>query len=161
MKVTFNGSNKTITVNPDITNINVRDDLYSTWKRWLAIDSNMQYLQAFRTFGGDPTNTDGSQIAPQYFFLMNGWRVVVDGISVTFALNLYTDEGDSPFIVINNGAVNAQNSDAPVVVVNGGGTVDTNVWEQLILEHHEPGSFGDLMQKLYLDAHKTSLNRFE
>lgn len=159
MKVTFDGQNKIISINPGVNSINVKIDLYSEWKRWLLQGDNLKYAQAFRTFGGDPTNADGTQVAPQYFFLMNGWRIAVDGQHVSFASNLYTDEGDSPYVVTNGGSVNAQTSDSPVVVTEGTGA--TNVWEQLLNEHHDPGSFGEILQKIYLDASKAAGSRFE
>ena len=117
-KVIFSGPTKEILVNNDVTDIDVKVDLYSEWKRWSIENNNLGYLQAFRTFGGDPTIT--GQFAPAYFFLTNGWRVVVDsGIEVSVGTNLYTDELDSPFIVSNNSAVSLRNSDAA--------TVDTGV----------------------------------
>lgn len=116
MKVTFDGSNKLININPDVSSINVIADLYSAWKHWLLESDNTKYPQAFRTFGGDPTNREETQFAPQYFFLMNNWKVLVDGIDLVVQSNLYTDSGESPFTVINNGSVSNRNSDSQVVI---------------------------------------------
>jgi len=154
MKVTFDGPNKLITINDDVTYIDVGTDLYSAWKHWWLEDDNSKYAQAFRTFGGDPTNADGTQFAPQYFFLMNGWRVVVDGTNVTFHTNLYTDEGESPYIIKNNGSVSAAISDAQVVDLSR--KIDNNIWELLLSEHHQPGTFGELMQKIFVNASKSA-----
>jgi hypothetical protein len=115
-KVTFDGPNKLIRVNPGVENIDVGSELYSEWKRWVLLDDNAKYLQAFRTLGGDPTNPDETQFAPRYYFLMNGWRVYVDGNTIVFQINLYTDEGVSPFIVENGGAVTNRASDVPNVI---------------------------------------------
>jgi len=113
-KVTFDGVNKRIHILAGYDTIDVMEDLYSEWKRWLKENpDNMKYPPAFRTFGGDPTA--GGQVAPRYFFLINGWRIVVDGISITVQTNLYTDEGDSPFIIKNGGSVTNKTSDVPVV----------------------------------------------
>ena len=112
MKVSFNGTDRLINVLSGVVEINVERDLYSEWKNWLLSD-NAQYAPAFRTFGGDPTS--GTQNAPKYFFLTNNWRVRIDGESVVVQSNLYTEEGDSPFIVENNGSVSATNSDAQSV----------------------------------------------
>lgn len=121
-KVVFSGTTKEIVINNDVTEIDVKIDLYSEWKRWSAEENNLKYLQAFRTFGGDPTIT--GQFAPSYFFLTNGWRVVAnDGLKITVGTNLYTDELESPFIVLNNSAVSLRNSDAV--------TVDTGVEQSL------------------------------
>jgi hypothetical protein len=116
-KVIFHGSTKQIVVNPGVLQLDVKIDLYSAWKRWSVDGNNLGYLQAFRTFGGDPTIA--GQFAPQYFFLTNGWRIIVDtGEEITAGTNLYTDELDNPFIVGLSSAVSLRNSDA-VVVDNG------------------------------------------
>jgi hypothetical protein len=113
-KVTFDGPNKLINLNPGEDTLDVQIDLYSEWKRWSVLENNIKYLQAFRTFGGDQTIS--GQFAPRYFFLMNGWRIVIDnGIDLLVGTNLYTDELDSPFIVTNDSTVSLNNSDAAVV----------------------------------------------
>ncbi len=113
-KVVFSGITKQIIVNPGVNDIDVKNDLYSEWKRWALEENNLKFLQAFRTFGGDPTVT--GQFAPAYFFLTNGWRVVVDsGDELSVGINLYTNELNSPFIVSNSSAVSLRNSDAAIV----------------------------------------------
>jgi len=109
-KVTFNGATKRIQVNTGITQLDVQNDLYSDWKEWVLLSDNAKYLQAFRTFGGDPTST--TQSAPKYFFLTNDWKILIDNENVVVQVNLYTEDGSSPFIVQNNGSVSATNSDA-------------------------------------------------
>jgi hypothetical protein len=112
MSYTFDGTNKKIFIDSLTPNVNVQD-LYSRWKDWTLENDNLKYLPAFRTFGGDIT-IEG-QTAPQYYFLINGWRVVVDAFDATFETNLYTDEGDSPVITLNNGTAQIKNSDAPII----------------------------------------------
>ena len=111
-KVTFDWANKRINVNADTVSLNVEQDLYSEWKIWARLDSNLWYLSAFRTFGWDPTIP--WQSAPKYFFLTNWWRCVVDWIDVIVATNLYTDELDFPFIKLNWGSVSLTNSDIAI-----------------------------------------------
>ena len=65
-KVIFSGESKHIIVKSGVTEIDVQVDLYSDWKEWVVESDNSKYLQAFRTFGGDPTIT--GQFAPRYFF---------------------------------------------------------------------------------------------
>lgn len=111
---TFDGPNKLIDIS-GTTEVDVQE-LYSSWKEWVLLD-NANYYDAFRTFGGDPTIT--GQFAPSYYFLQNGWRVnVLSGQSISFGTNLYTEEGDSPFIVAAGSDVTNRNSDA-VIVDNG------------------------------------------
>jgi hypothetical protein len=69
-----------------------------------------------RSVGGDTTAS--GQYSPQYFFLMNGWKVVIDGSTnqnVDFALNLYVDGGGDPFVKLNGATVSNLRSDAAVV----------------------------------------------
>lgn len=124
--VTFDGPTKTMTVGSLGSEINVEKDLYSDWKHWVSESDNSKYLQAFRTFGGDPTST--GQYAPKYFFLLNGWTVNIDGntvASVNVALNLYVDGGGNPFVLINNATVSNLRSDVAVVEV--GVVTETNI----------------------------------
>jgi len=119
-KVSFDGPSKQIIILPNISDISVIDDIYSEWKRWVQLIDNAKYESALRTFGGD--NTIASQVAPQYFFLTNGWRILIDGDNtnyVSVSVNLYTDEGDTPFILINGAQVTNKTSDAPVVSIAG------------------------------------------
>lgn len=99
-KVTFDGPNKLIHVNAGITEIDVEIDLYSDWKEWFQLYDHGKYLPAFRSVGGDPT-TAGRALGAT-FFLINGWRIrtwegdhrlVVNG-------NLFTEEGEPPFIPV-------------------------------------------------------------
>ncbi len=119
MAVTFNGITKQIAVTgyADYAVVDVEKELYSAWKRWTVATNNAKYLQAFRPIGGDATG--GTQTAPPYFFLMNNWKILVDGIEgLGFNTNLYCEEASNtntnPFIVINNGSVISKTSDAPV-----------------------------------------------
>lgn len=117
MKVTFSGESREIFVLSGVTELDVQVDLYSDWKEWVRQSDNSKFLQAFRTFGGDPTIT--GQFAPRYYFLTNGWRVVVNNEEVvSVGTNLYTDEQESPYIVGNGSGVSDRNSDA-VIVDNG------------------------------------------
>lgn len=97
-KANFDGPSKIITIVNGETEIDTQRDLYSAWKRWVTINDNSKYLQAFRTVGGDPIGA--SQSVSPYFFLLNGWRVRSwEGQHfLTVNGNLFVDEGGSPFI---------------------------------------------------------------
>lgn len=98
-KVTFDGINKRIYINPDVTNIDVETDLYSDWKEWAILYDNLKYEPAFRTTGGDPL--PGGRRVGQYFFLINGWRLVppvdflIDDIEIVG--NLFTEDESNVF----------------------------------------------------------------
>lgn len=97
-KAIFDGVAKLIYIAPGVTEINVQVDLYSDWKEWALIYQNPQYLAAMRAVGGDPL--PGGVVLGNTFFLINGWRIVLNH-GVRFVGNLYTEEGDSPFITVD------------------------------------------------------------
>jgi len=96
--VSFDGINKIITINTGITEITVKTDLYSDWKEWSLIDDHSKYLQAMRSVGGDPIS-ETKQLGATYF-LTNGWRIRPAEWNHRLSVvgNLYTEEGDSPFL---------------------------------------------------------------
>lgn len=95
-KVTFDGINKLIIINYDVSAINVKTDIYSDWKEWVTVLDNAKYLQAIRTIGGDAIG--GGQYAGDMYFLMNGWKIYVDH-SVNIDGVVYSEDGLSPFVV--------------------------------------------------------------
>ena len=90
-------------------------EVYSEWKRWVLQTNNLKYDRAFRVIGGE--GIGGGQKSPAYFFLMNNWKVVVDGESVIFSYNLYCDENSNTntdqFILLNGAAVSNTISTSP------------------------------------------------
>jgi hypothetical protein len=70
----FDGINLIIKL-PTLGGYDAKSEIYSEWKRWVAISDNAKYPKAFDTVGGDPLSP-GQSIAP-YFFCRNdlGWRV--------------------------------------------------------------------------------------
>jgi len=119
----FSGDSKSIIIVSGVTNVNVQD-MYSRWKEWAQVSDNSKYLGAFRTFGGDPTIA--GQFAPSYYFLTNGWRVLVDFGEVDFGVNLYTDELEPPVIVGLGSAASIRNSDAVTVDIGVEQSLDYN-----------------------------------
>ena len=115
MVLAFDGSGKTITVTSvsELTAIEV----YSDWKEWVLLSDNAKYLKAFRLFSGDPTSA--GQYAPSYFFLTNGWRLIITNLDLAFGGNLYTEEGDSPFVNTDSN-ITHKTSDASTVSTGGG-----------------------------------------
>ena len=100
-KVTFDGPNKLILVNPGVTELDVKEDIYSDWKEWmLGHDSviTAMYLEASEAIGGQPL--PGSRFLGSTFFLVNGWRIkpYSGSYRLTVNGNLYTTEGDTPYL---------------------------------------------------------------
>lgn len=96
-KVTFDGVARTITVNPGVTEIDVKTDIYSDWKEWTQVNQNSAFLPAMRVTGGDPIG-DGLFTGDVYF-LINNWRIVVDHSCLVDGV-IYSDNFPSPFVPI-------------------------------------------------------------
>ena len=71
-KVTFDGERELIIVDPGITSLDVREDLYSEWKRWFLTSDNSKFNKAFGVVGGNPLPED--QLGLTYFLLGN-WKI--------------------------------------------------------------------------------------
>jgi hypothetical protein len=121
-KVTFDGVNKLMIINYDVSAVSVKNDIFSDWKEWVAILDNAKYLQAMRSVGGDPIG--GGQYAGDMYFLMNGWKIYADH-SVLIDGVVYSEDGLSPFVVPNNTNI-VQNKVSNIVntVSVGGSTSD-------------------------------------
>ena len=101
-KVDFDGPNRRIIVAPGVSSIDVKADIYSSWKEWLQLYDNAKYLPAIRTIGGDPLG--GGVFAGDLYFLQNNWRVQVSElVNVTGAL--FSDDGGSPYVIGEGGGV--------------------------------------------------------
>ena len=100
-KVTFDGVNKLIIINDEVTEIDVKRDIYSAWKEWVLVGGhvNAKYLAAIRGTGGDPLG--GGTFLDGYFFLLNGWKLVPPKDNLTADINiegnLYDEAGGNVF----------------------------------------------------------------
>lgn len=112
MAVTFNGITRQIIVDdPADVSLDVQDDIYSRWKDWVLDADNAKYAPALRAVGGDPTVA--GQTAPIFYFTQNLWTVYINnGVIVDVALNLYSDDFSSAFVVAPGSGVSNRNSDA-------------------------------------------------
>lgn len=95
LKVSFDGVTKLITVNSNESVIDVKEDLYSAWKRWALTRDNLKYINAMRTVGGDPT-VQGEFLGAT-FFVTNGWRIVLTN-ATTIEGNIFSDDFDTPYL---------------------------------------------------------------
>jgi hypothetical protein len=142
-KVTFDGDNSLIIINPGVTTIEVGPDLYSDWKEWMFLYDYNKYEAAMRSVGGDPTV--GTQKLGATYFLINGWkirtwegdhRLVVVG-------NLYSDDGQDAFLP----TLESHNITITQQVSNLIDQLDNTeiaglVWDQMIAEHQLPNTTG-------------------
>lgn len=93
-KVDFNGVTKRITVFSGVTTLNIRDDVYSAWIRWLERDDNTRFSAAMRATGLDaiPGGFTGDS-----YFLTNGWKLQYDANVVAISGILYSDDYATPY----------------------------------------------------------------
>lgn len=108
-KVTFDGINKLIIVNPGATQLDVQRDIYSAWKEWLLIEDNAKFPQALNLVGGEPTIQ--GQFLDATFFLLNGWRLKPQSGSYTLDIigNLFDVDGEQIFIPADIDPLNPNN----------------------------------------------------
>ncbi len=152
-KVTFDGAAKRIYISPNISILDVKVDIYSSWKEWLQLYDNSKFFPAFRTVGGDPTS--GGRYAGDLYFLINGWQIVIDHF-VELNGVIYHDDGISPFVVEPGGGVVSTVSNL-VQSLGFSGTVNNvvepnimpkDVWDYLVAEANTPGSVGERFSSL-------------
>lgn len=118
-KTTFDGVNKIIYVNEHVTELRIKEDVYSEWKEWTQLESNGRYAGAIRSIGGDPT-VDGQQ-AGDIYFLTNGWKLYIDLTKVKVIGTLFSDNFNSAYFDFQGRLQN------PVQVTNLVNIVKTNV----------------------------------
>jgi hypothetical protein len=97
--VTFDGPNKLIVVNAPsghVTRLDIRRDVYSAWKEWTVVGSNLSYLPAMRYSGGDPIGV--GLYTGDIYFLTYGWRLSVDLSLVKIIGVLYSDNFDTAYV---------------------------------------------------------------
>lgn len=128
-KVTFDGVNRLILINDGETEIDVQVDIYSAWKEWASLETNLKYLKALDTVGGEPT-VAGQRLDVTYF-LINGWKIkpYPGSYSLNIIGNIFdVDGGDIkvPADVIRGRANNiALNTNTSVIVRQVGATTGT------------------------------------
>lgn len=172
--VTFDGTNKLIIINSGESAISIKEDVYSSWKEWVSLRDNAKFLPAIRTTGGDPIG--GGQFTGDVYFLINGWRIIVDH-SCNIDGVIYSDDYPSPFVQVQNTQIVTNKVSslvsvvAPVVTIDGGAipsassiadavwnaldrslTTDNltpaDVWNFLLSQPTTPGSAGEKLKQV-------------
>ncbi len=93
-KVSFNGVTKRITVNAGVTTLDIREDVYSAWIRWIEREDNARFRVAMRVSGFDPI--PGGFTGATYF-MTNGWKLEYDPNVVAVNGVLYSDDYATPY----------------------------------------------------------------
>ena len=116
-KVTFDGYTKIIYVNEGVTELDVKQDIYSAWKEWVLVSpeepSGGNWPIAITAIGGEPLN-DTLNVGST-FFLENGWRIQPYESRAPYIItvngNLFTREaGGNPFLFAQGASVNLTRS---------------------------------------------------
>lgn len=148
-KAIFDGPNKLIFIDPSVATINVREDLYSAWKEWMIVSeqagSAMKWAAAFSTVGGEPL--PGDRNLGRTFFLINGWRIFLDH-GIEFTGNLFTEEGESPFILDTGVQIATSIVSTLVEEVTGAvaaSTLAQAVWDLAVSNINTVGSVGEAL----------------
>ena len=98
-KVVFDGPNRLILVDENVTELDIREDVYEAWKEWVRNPdlTNAEYLAAIRGVGGDPISGTTDQFVGDLYFLINNWRLVYDPRRVAITGVLYSDDFDTAY----------------------------------------------------------------
>lgn len=94
-KVDFDGINKIIYVHPEVTELDIRRDIYTSWVDWVNLRDNAKFLPAIRTTGLDPVG--GGVYTGDVYFLINGWRLSINLQQVKVTGVLYSDDFDTAY----------------------------------------------------------------
>jgi len=162
-KVTFSGPERIIYVAPDVTELDVKIDIYSAWKEWNLYSQEAPHAtvwpEAISVIGGEEIASDVQVGAT--FFLENGWRIQpfigTNAYTLSILGNLYTREvGDNPFLFAQGVSVsltrsnivdliriesltaNITDEDLAAIAQN----VAPAVWEELVSDHQTAGTTG-------------------
>lgn len=95
-KVDFDGVNKLIIVYPNVTALDIREDVWSAWVRWHAINArgNDRFQLAMERTGLDDTPV--GQLG-NFSFLINGWKLLVDFEKVKITGVLFSRDFDTAY----------------------------------------------------------------
>lgn len=164
-KVAFDGLNKIIFVNEDVTELDVKEDIYSAWKEWSKSSQEagtaLTWPVAISAIGGDPITLD--QNVGTTFFLENGWRIQPfaskDPYVLTVNGNIYTREtGENPFLFAEGVSTSLVRSNiVDLIRVEALGVNITNtdiaaiagsVWDEALVDHVAAGTTGNKLGKI-------------
>lgn len=88
-KVDFDGSTKHILVHPEVTSLDIRSDLYSSWVKWLDLSEDSQKWPLAMKYSGLDAIPGGE--TGGVFFLINGWKLIIDFNKVAVSGVLYSE----------------------------------------------------------------------
>jgi hypothetical protein len=145
-KVTFDGINRKIIINPGETFLRMKEDIYSAWKEWVQVRENSEFYAAFRTTGGDPVG--GGLYTGDVYFLINDWKIVINQQVVIEGIVYDNTPGESPFIVNpGGGVVNTVSNLALQYSLSGGAPTVEQIWNYLLATNTVSGSAAEKLRQ--------------
>lgn len=154
-KVVFDGINKLVIIVPGEDEVDVKVDIYSSWKEWVRLRDNAKFEPAIRVSGGDPIT--GTALATgDVYFMISGWRIYIsDTCKITGVI--YSDDYPSPFTLAGDAKLVTNSVSNLVQSLGFNGTVNTTVspnvtaqdiWDYLLSGANVSGSAGNRLKKL-------------
>lgn len=115
-KFNFDGPNKIVHILPDVTNINVKDELYSDYSNWYNEANNARFELGMEAVGNIPVSD--VQSTTEFFFFINGWKLShTSGTKVVVSTNLFTLNEDK-IIAITAGDSQIEFNNTSAVIVS-------------------------------------------
>jgi hypothetical protein len=141
-QVIFDGERELIIVNPGVTSLDVRTEIYSEWKRWFLQGDNSKFSLAMDIVGGNPLPDE--QLGLTYF-LLNGWKIrpFEGDHRLRISGNLYKADGEDPIedtvgdfkVTVSmrvSNLVDMVGTSGTVTSGGSGGTCDANIDPDLL-----------------------------
>jgi len=159
-KITVHTDTKLVYINSAVTEFDIKIDLYSDLKEWFKLRENSGIIDfPIRSIGGDPTIT--GQFAGDIYFMVNGWRVVIDLRKVAVTGVLFSDDYASAWLneedlaaitpiqvssLVTSVTPQLDQFGIPTAAENASATA-TAVWEEAV-NGVVAGSFGETIKQL-------------
>jgi len=160
-RVMFDGPTKTIWILEGISEIFVKEHLYSDWKEWISLYDHTKYPQAFETEGGRPISA--TERLGDSYLLINDWTIRQRDSRTTVNVigNLYAydsnNEAKDPYGVDPYGGrsitskvssiVNTISPDVSGIVIDYN-QVASAVWNAMKISHTSNGTMGQQMSNI-------------
>ena len=128
-KVDFNGIDKIIYVHPEVTELDIRADVYSAWIDWINLRDNSKFLPCIRYTGLDLIGA--GVFTGDTYFLVNGWKLSINLQQVRVTGVLYSDDYPTAYYTpeLNPQYPVTVSSVVNTVSLNGSGASAQEVWE--------------------------------
>lgn len=163
-KVVFDGPNRLIIVDENVTELDIREDVYEAWKEWVRNPDlqNAEYLAAIRGVGGDPISGTTDQFVGDLYFLINNWRLVYDPRRVSVTGVLFSDDFNTAFYFDEPFKYDTPEFLDPIFPAKVSSIVNTyevagaadasaiaaQVWSTVSSQYNEAGTMGGLQNEI-------------